>query len=563
MCPFSVEGEMQAKHIYKIPLSNLVGRSIERPLKSPLINKVVTTPTPSMVAPSTLIPVTHSLSLSRMEIKEIASRTRKELLGLTEEPSSKSESSVKQRKVCKKVVEEDLKQRAASSDRMGSESADTDSEAQRHCSSSSEAEPERVGQREESPPFSGSFEEDILDLNNVGRWMSLLIDIEICNVQFPKLSEKPGLHLLQERAPHLNAALVQNGHLKLNECSRRGKTPRREEASRRHLGPVTACALLWLSCNIVVPRAVGGAAVGSRASVTACRHLPPAPMLPQGVAITTTCRTEPGWSAIRSRLALRALDPTLMTDSAVPPADDRLRQANKCAPFNRCQALTGERTRQGSRVTEFTAPPPPISPLSLINGTVQCVLITVSPAIDLSPPSGGAHCSPIDSSTLLLLLPIHTHVFGAIRDRITKTTATQHMLSSALYRALSMENDMEMKIQCTVQVRRTCSSDPMSTVWTGQHSQWGFTEMQPSNPSQLFLMIRACRMLSDRTPQCPLTLQLSRWIDCDARSHGSALVFNQLSSSGLSLQFQEREREREREREFREREREKWYKVVQ
>ncbi|XP_061118837.1 GTPase-activating Rap/Ran-GAP domain-like protein 3 isoform X1 [Conger conger] len=159
------EGEVQAKNIYKIPLSNLVGRSIERPLKSPLVNKVVTTPAPSMATPSTLIPVTHSLSLSRMEIKEIASRTRKELLGLTEEPSSKSESTVKHRKVCKKVVEEEPKQpralRSTSSDRMGSESADTDSDAQRHCSSSSEAEP---GPPEESPPLTASFDEDILDL---------------------------------------------------------------------------------------------------------------------------------------------------------------------------------------------------------------------------------------------------------------------------------------------------------------------------------------------------------------------------------------------------------------
>uniref|UniRef100_A0A8C9RLT2 GTPase-activating Rap/Ran-GAP domain-like protein 3 n=1 Tax=Scleropages formosus TaxID=113540 RepID=A0A8C9RLT2_SCLFO len=75
------DGEVQAKHLFKIPLSNLVGRSIERPLKSPLLHKVVTTPTLSMVAASTHLPVQHSLSCSRMEIKEIASRTRKELLG--------------------------------------------------------------------------------------------------------------------------------------------------------------------------------------------------------------------------------------------------------------------------------------------------------------------------------------------------------------------------------------------------------------------------------------------------------------------------------------------------
>lgn len=73
-----VLGEVLCKNIYKIPLSNLVGRSIERPLKSPLVPKVITTPTSIGVAS---IPAVPSLSLPRMEIKEIASRTRKELLG--------------------------------------------------------------------------------------------------------------------------------------------------------------------------------------------------------------------------------------------------------------------------------------------------------------------------------------------------------------------------------------------------------------------------------------------------------------------------------------------------
>lgn len=73
-------GEIQSKNLYKIPLRNLVGRSIERPLKSPLVPKVITPPT-SISVGIAAIPVTHSLSLSRMEIKEIASRTRRELLG--------------------------------------------------------------------------------------------------------------------------------------------------------------------------------------------------------------------------------------------------------------------------------------------------------------------------------------------------------------------------------------------------------------------------------------------------------------------------------------------------
>ncbi|XP_042158498.1 GTPase-activating Rap/Ran-GAP domain-like protein 3 isoform X5 [Oncorhynchus tshawytscha] len=166
------EGETQCKHIFKIPLSNLVGRSIERPLKSPLVNKVVT----GLTAPvgALMQGSSHTLSLSRMEIKEIASRTRKELLGLTEEPSSKTDSSTgKQRKMSRKTTEEEIKARtltSTSSDRVGSESADTDSDIQRHCSSSSEAEPEKVVLREESPPLASpftlptSFEEDILDL---------------------------------------------------------------------------------------------------------------------------------------------------------------------------------------------------------------------------------------------------------------------------------------------------------------------------------------------------------------------------------------------------------------
>ncbi|CDQ87675.1 unnamed protein product [Oncorhynchus mykiss] len=176
-------GEAQCKHIFKIPLSNLVGRSIERPLKSPLVNKVVTGLTaqvPSMcVAPAgpLLQGASHTLSLSRMEIKEIASRTRKELLGLTEEPGGKSDSStVKQRKMSKKTTEEEPKARALTStgsDRMGSKSANTDSDVQRHCSfSSDDAAQEKAVLPDESPPLaspfnlSTSFDDDVLDLNS-------------------------------------------------------------------------------------------------------------------------------------------------------------------------------------------------------------------------------------------------------------------------------------------------------------------------------------------------------------------------------------------------------------
>ncbi|XP_033979109.1 GTPase-activating Rap/Ran-GAP domain-like protein 3 isoform X1 [Trematomus bernacchii] len=168
------EGESACKHIFKIPLCNLVGRSIERPLKSPLVNKVLTTPAPTMLPPTALISATHSLSLSRMEIKEIASRTRKELLGLTEEPSGKSDSgTVKQRKMSKKNTEEEPKARAltsTNSDRLASESGEAELDVQLHCTSAPEVEPEKVVLLTESPPLasafalSTSFEEDVLDL---------------------------------------------------------------------------------------------------------------------------------------------------------------------------------------------------------------------------------------------------------------------------------------------------------------------------------------------------------------------------------------------------------------
>lgn len=160
--------------MFKIPLCNLVGRSIERPLKSPLVNKVLTTPAPTMLPPTALISATHSLSLSRMEIKEIASRTRKELLGLTEEPSGKSDSgTVKQRKMSKKNTEEEPKARAltsTNSDRLASESGEAELDMQLHCTSAPEVEPEKVVLLMESPPLasafalSTSFEEDVLDL---------------------------------------------------------------------------------------------------------------------------------------------------------------------------------------------------------------------------------------------------------------------------------------------------------------------------------------------------------------------------------------------------------------
>ncbi|KAJ3605989.1 hypothetical protein NHX12_028032 [Muraenolepis orangiensis] len=143
----SKDSEVACKHIFKIPLSNLVGRSIERPLKSPLVHKVLTAPASAV-------------------IKEIASRTRKELLGLTEEPSGKPDSgAMRQRRMSRKDIQEEepKPQRAltsVNSDSMAPESPDTDPDTQ-HCLSSVEPEPER------GPPaaftLSSSFG-DVLDL---------------------------------------------------------------------------------------------------------------------------------------------------------------------------------------------------------------------------------------------------------------------------------------------------------------------------------------------------------------------------------------------------------------
>lgn len=54
--------------------------------------------------------------------------------------------------------------------RLASESVETELDLQLHCSSSSEAEPEKMVLRAESPPLASafalttSFEEDVLDL---------------------------------------------------------------------------------------------------------------------------------------------------------------------------------------------------------------------------------------------------------------------------------------------------------------------------------------------------------------------------------------------------------------
>ncbi|XP_039183026.1 GTPase-activating Rap/Ran-GAP domain-like protein 3 isoform X2 [Crotalus tigris] len=163
--PSSAEGEALGRNIYKIPLSNLVGRSIERPLKSPMVPKVITTPTSAGMAP---VPVAPSLSLSRIEIKQIASRTRKELLGLLNDPSSKSEGGPKQKKLPSKSSEP--KQgtlRSSSSDRLLVTSFQSSSEDP-HFSTGSDVDPAPLEEEEGQPSalfqLGASFEEGAIDL---------------------------------------------------------------------------------------------------------------------------------------------------------------------------------------------------------------------------------------------------------------------------------------------------------------------------------------------------------------------------------------------------------------
>ncbi|XP_027412116.1 GTPase-activating Rap/Ran-GAP domain-like protein 3 isoform X4 [Bos indicus x Bos taurus] len=173
------EGEIQSKNLYKIPLRNLVGRSIERPLKSPLVSKVITPPT-SIGIGIAAIPVTHSLSLSRMEIKEIASRTRRELLGLSDDGGSRSEGAPKPKSKARKRLEENQggprpgTVRSTSSDRITSSSLESPSTSEANPSGryqSTSSDPDPVAEQEGSPvwgscPFqlTAFSDEDMIDL---------------------------------------------------------------------------------------------------------------------------------------------------------------------------------------------------------------------------------------------------------------------------------------------------------------------------------------------------------------------------------------------------------------
>ncbi|CAB1318831.1 unnamed protein product [Coregonus sp. 'balchen'] len=165
------DGETQCKHIFKIPLSNLVGRSIERPLKSPLVNKEPSSKPDSSKPDSRKPDSSKSESSKPDSCKPDRSKPESSKPDSSKPDSSKPDSSKPDRKMSRKTTEEETKAlTSTSSDRVGSESADTDSDIQWHCSSSSEAEPEKVVLREESPPLaspftlSTSFEEDVLDL---------------------------------------------------------------------------------------------------------------------------------------------------------------------------------------------------------------------------------------------------------------------------------------------------------------------------------------------------------------------------------------------------------------
>lgn len=173
------EGEIQSKNLYRIPLRNLVGRSIERPLKSPLISKVITPPT-SIGLGIAAIPVTHSLSLSRMEIKEIASRTRRELLGLSDDSGPRSEGAPRAKSKTRKRLEEsqgDPKPEAvksASSDRIPSGILESppasEANAEGHNHSANSDQDPIVDKEGSSGPGNSPFqlmassEEDIIDL---------------------------------------------------------------------------------------------------------------------------------------------------------------------------------------------------------------------------------------------------------------------------------------------------------------------------------------------------------------------------------------------------------------
>ncbi|KAM4848927.1 GTPase-activating Rap/Ran-GAP domain-like protein 3 isoform 3-T3 [Urocitellus parryii] len=175
------EGEIQSKNLYRIPLRNLVGRSIERPLKSPLVSKVITPPT-SISLGIAAIPVTHSLSLSRMEIKEIASRTRRELLGLSDESGPRAEGAPRAKSKPRKRLEENQggpkpgTVRSTSSDRIPSGSLESPSTSEVNpeaCYHSTSSDQDPVAEREGSPvsvwgssPFqlTASSDEDIIDL---------------------------------------------------------------------------------------------------------------------------------------------------------------------------------------------------------------------------------------------------------------------------------------------------------------------------------------------------------------------------------------------------------------
>ncbi|XP_077001490.1 GTPase-activating Rap/Ran-GAP domain-like protein 3 isoform X2 [Tamandua tetradactyla] len=172
------EGESQSKNLYKIPLRNLVGRSIERPLKSPLVSKVITPPT-SIGLGIAAIPVTHSLSLSRMEIKEIASRTRRELLGLSDEGGPRLEGTPKAKSKARKRLEESQgvpkpgTVKSTSSDRITSGSLESPCTSEAHLEGryhSTSSDPDPMADREGSPVSSSPFQlatssdEDIIDL---------------------------------------------------------------------------------------------------------------------------------------------------------------------------------------------------------------------------------------------------------------------------------------------------------------------------------------------------------------------------------------------------------------
>uniref|UniRef100_UPI00358E1862 GTPase-activating Rap/Ran-GAP domain-like protein 3 n=1 Tax=Myxine glutinosa TaxID=7769 RepID=UPI00358E1862 len=172
-------GESRPQHIYKIPLSSLVGSSIERPLRSPkACRKVAATSGGAAVGSGGTTSGSHggtaSLPPTRMEISEIATRTRRELLGIAERsPRKPWRAQTRIYHGDKDSRSSGLHQgalRSSSSDRLLS-TFDPPYQPFRHLSTSSDGDSDKQTVPQTSPSLTAtsfrlsmSFDEDTVDL---------------------------------------------------------------------------------------------------------------------------------------------------------------------------------------------------------------------------------------------------------------------------------------------------------------------------------------------------------------------------------------------------------------